>query len=178
MAAGQCRSASPRCLLQSVDRHHLLLCAAVVHEGSKPTHHSHFEHSSIPATIKKIFNLNSDFLTARDAWASTFEGALNRKTPRTDCPKKMPSPPKSLRHEPVNEERLLTEWQQELVMLAAALVGDSAASNFLEAPKRMTVRQGNDYVENATRHFLDASLAALKQPMETMVRASIRGTKV
>jgi phospholipase C len=45
-----------------------------------------FEHSSIPGTLKKLFDL-PNFLTRRDAWAATFDVALTRKTPRTDCPK-------------------------------------------------------------------------------------------
>ncbi|KAJ7186291.1 hypothetical protein O6H91_04G137300 [Diphasiastrum complanatum] len=59
----------------------------VVHEPHGPTPHSQYEHSSLPATIKKIFELDSDFLTKRDAWAGTFESILSeRQTPRTDCP--------------------------------------------------------------------------------------------
>lgn len=57
----------------------------VFHGPSGPEPTSQFEHSSIPATVKKIFNLK-EFLTKRDAWAGTFEGVLNRQTPRTDCP--------------------------------------------------------------------------------------------
>lgn len=52
-----------------------------------PTPSSEFEHSSIPATIKKMFNLSSNFLTHRDAWAGTFEDVVGELTaPRTDCP--------------------------------------------------------------------------------------------
>lgn len=58
---------------------------AVLHRPSGPYPTSEFEHSSIPATVKKIFNLK-EFLTKRDAWAGTFETVLNRTTPRTDCP--------------------------------------------------------------------------------------------
>lgn len=58
---------------------------AVLHEPSGPYPTSQFEHSSIPATVKKIFNLK-EFLTKRDAWAGTFETVLTRDTPRTDCP--------------------------------------------------------------------------------------------
>lgn len=58
---------------------------AVLHGPSGPNPTSEYEHSSIPATVKKIFNLNN-FLTKRDAWAGTFEVVLNRTTPRTDCP--------------------------------------------------------------------------------------------
>jgi phospholipase C len=60
---------------------------AVVHEAVGPTATSHFEHSSIPATVRKLFNLPSPPLTAREAWAGTFEDILSqRTTPRTDAP--------------------------------------------------------------------------------------------
>ena len=58
---------------------------AVLHTPSGPFSTSQYEHSSIPATVKKIFNL-PEFLTKRDAWAGTFEGLLTLSTPRTDCP--------------------------------------------------------------------------------------------
>ncbi|KAL6967663.1 NPC intracellular cholesterol transporter 1, variant 2 [Sarracenia purpurea var. burkii] len=59
----------------------------VIHEPSGPTPDSQFEHSSIPATVKKLFNLKSNFLTKRDAWAGTFENYFSlRQTPRNDCP--------------------------------------------------------------------------------------------
>jgi phospholipase C len=57
----------------------------VVHRPSGPEPTSQYEHSSIPATVKKIFDL-PEFLTKRDAWAGTFESVLTRATPRTDCP--------------------------------------------------------------------------------------------
>eukprot|EP01114_Cavostelium_apophysatum_P021828 TRINITY_DN771_c1_g1_i2.p1 TRINITY_DN771_c1_g1~~TRINITY_DN771_c1_g1_i2.p1 ORF type:complete len:480 (+),score=98.93 TRINITY_DN771_c1_g1_i2:130-1569(+) len=63
----------------------------VVHEPADPN--KHYEHSSIPATVKLLFGL-PDFLTARDAWAATFEGVFSqRASPRVDCPKELPSPP-------------------------------------------------------------------------------------
>jgi hypothetical protein len=59
----------------------------VVGRPDGPTDTSEYEHSSIPATIKKIFNLSSDFLTKRDAWAGTFEHIFTElDQPRTDCP--------------------------------------------------------------------------------------------
>jgi len=60
----------------------------VLHEPSGPFSTSQYEHSSIPATVKKIFNL-PEFLTKRDAWAGTFEGLLTLSSPRTDCPSKI-----------------------------------------------------------------------------------------
>ncbi len=62
-----------------------MLCGAVVHEPNGPTPTSQYEHSSIPATVKKLFNLQGPFLTARDAWAGTFDSVLSLNTPRTDC---------------------------------------------------------------------------------------------
>jgi len=65
----------------------LLSICAVIHEPNGPQESSQYEHSSIPATVKKLFNLHSNFLTKRDAWAGTFENYFKiRKTPRTDCP--------------------------------------------------------------------------------------------
>ncbi|KAK7827543.1 non-specific phospholipase c2 [Quercus suber] len=62
----------------------------VVHgpKGS-PFPTSEYEHSSIPATVKKLFNLSSPFLIKRVEWAGSFEGFVTvqtKKEPRTDCP--------------------------------------------------------------------------------------------
>jgi len=56
-----------------------------------PTNTSQFELSSVPATIKSLFNL-SFFLTKRDAWAASFEELL-LKSPRTDAPLHLPDAP-------------------------------------------------------------------------------------
>jgi phospholipase C len=48
---------------------------------------SQYEHSSIVATVRKLFAPAAGPLTVRDAVAKTFEGILNRDTPRTDVPK-------------------------------------------------------------------------------------------
>lgn len=65
----------------------IMIMFAVIHEPDGPTPYSQFEHSSIPATVKKLFNLNSNFLTKRDAWAGSFEKYFNiRDSPRDDCP--------------------------------------------------------------------------------------------
>ena len=51
-------------------------------EPAGPTNTSQFEHSSIPATVKNLFNLSS-FLTKRDAWAGSMHELL---TPEADGP--------------------------------------------------------------------------------------------
>ena len=48
-----------------------------------------FEHSSIPATVRNLFNLTS-FLTKRDAWAGDFSSLLLQDTARTDAPMHLP----------------------------------------------------------------------------------------
>ncbi|ORZ14762.1 phosphoesterase [Absidia repens] len=65
---------------------------AVIHEPNGPYKDSQYEHSSVPATLKKIFNL-PNFLTKRDAWAGTFEHAISLDKPRDDCPLKLSDPP-------------------------------------------------------------------------------------
>jgi len=71
----------------------------LVHEApgsQKPEPTSQWELSSIPATVSKIFDLKGPALSARTAWAATFEHLLSRDTPRTDAPLKLPDllPPK------------------------------------------------------------------------------------
>ncbi|KAJ1540150.1 hypothetical protein HK405_011860, partial [Cladochytrium tenue] len=54
---------------------------------------SHFEHSSLSATLVKYLGLNST-LTKRDAWAATFDFLFDElSSPRTDCPSSLPSAP-------------------------------------------------------------------------------------
>lgn len=66
---------------------YLFFSCVVISKARGPTKSSEYEHSSIPATIRKIFNLSSHFLTHRDAWAGTFEQVFSELTsPRTDCP--------------------------------------------------------------------------------------------
>ncbi|KAI5673769.1 hypothetical protein M9H77_14133 [Catharanthus roseus] len=124
---------------------------------------SEFEHSSIPATVKKIFNLSSPFLTKRDEWAGTFESILQTRTqPRTDCPEKLPVPVK-IRKTEANEDAQLTEFQQELVQLAAVLNGDNVLTSYPEQIGReMSVKQGKQYMKDAVERFFGAGIAAKK----------------
>jgi hypothetical protein len=73
------------CLLKSNEFFGGCWCSGT--RGRGPTLDSQYEHSSLPVTVKKIFNMKIDFLTARDAWAGTFEHSLSQRTsPRKDCP--------------------------------------------------------------------------------------------
>ncbi|CAI9764919.1 unnamed protein product [Fraxinus pennsylvanica] len=126
----------------------------VLHGPSGPYPTSEFEHSSIPATVKKIFNLN-EFLTKRDAWAGTFDGVISRESPRTDCPETLPEPVK-LREAEAEDEAKLSEFQEELVQMAAVLCGDHRKENFPHSLfENMTVAGAVEYVDNSFKKFLD-----------------------
>ncbi|CAM6111446.1 unnamed protein product [Calypogeia fissa] len=124
----------------------------VVHEATGPTATSQYEHSSICATVKKIFKL-PNFLTARDAWAGTFDGVFtSRTTPRTDCPVTLPEAPSStatvsaaqLNTKTDTKENSLNEWQGELMLLASLLKGEKAAT-----PDVSSEAHALDYVKTA-----------------------------
>ncbi|XP_022153255.1 non-specific phospholipase C2 [Momordica charantia] len=133
----------------------------VVHGPKGPFPTSEYEHSSIPATVKKLFNLPSPFLTKRDEWAGSFESIVQTRTePRTDCPELLPTPVK-IRNSPANENAKLTEFQQELMQLAAVMNGDSTLTSYPEAiGKEMSVKEGREYMKEAVRRFFEAGRLA------------------
>ncbi|CAI0540656.1 unnamed protein product [Linum tenue] len=135
----------------------------VIHEPDGPTPTSQFEHSSVPATVKKLFNLKSNFLTKRDAWAGTFDSYFYlRKTPRDDCPETLPEVKQALRPVGANPDAKLSEFQTELVQLASQLNGDYVLNTYPDIGKTMTVAQAKKYTEDAVRRFLEAGRAALR----------------
>lgn len=135
----------------------------VIHKPSGPTPSSQFEHSSIPATVKKLFNLKSNFLTKRDAWAGTFENYFYlRDTPRDDSPEKLPEVKTSLRPRGPKEDARLSEFQVELIQLASQLNGDYMLNTYPDIGKSMTVGEANRYAEDAIERFLEAGRAALR----------------
>ncbi|KAL0435329.1 UNVERIFIED_CONTAM: Non-specific phospholipase C2 [Sesamum radiatum] len=138
--------------------------ATVVHGPNvSPSPTSEYEHSSIPATVRKIFNLSSPPLTKREAWAGTFDGILQiLKQPRTDCPEILPTPVK-IRQGDANEEATVSEFQQELIQLAAVLKGDDLLTSYPgKIGKNMSVREGKEYMESAVKSFFEAGFAAKK----------------
>ncbi|KAF2291640.1 hypothetical protein GH714_027773 [Hevea brasiliensis] len=135
----------------------------VIRKPVGPSPHSQFEHSSVPATVKKLFNLKSNFLTKRDAWAGTFEDYFYvRDTPRDDCPETLPEVQMSLRSRGPQEDLSLSEFQVELIQLASQLNGDYILNTYPDIGKSMTVGEGNRYAEDAVRRFLEAGRTALR----------------
>ncbi|XP_021912196.1 LOW QUALITY PROTEIN: non-specific phospholipase C3-like [Carica papaya] len=131
----------------------------VVHGPPGPEQMSQFEHSSIPATLKKIFNLK-EFLTKRDAWAGTFDIVINRTTPREDCPEIL-SEPILTRDFEVEEDETLTDFQEELIQAAAALTGEHVKDIYpFKLVENMKASHGAKYVEDAFNKFLRESKKA------------------
>ncbi|KAJ6763400.1 NON-SPECIFIC PHOSPHOLIPASE C4-RELATED [Salix purpurea] len=131
--------------------------------GPYPT--SEFEHSSIAATVKKIFNLK-EFLTKRDAWAGTFEGILTRASPRVDCPVTLVEPVK-LREGAAKEDAKLSEFQVELVEMAAVLNGDLKKDIYpQQLVDGLNVSVAAKYVDSAFSRFCDECDKAKKNGVE------------
>jgi phospholipase C len=66
-----------------------ILVSPLIEKGQVDS--TRYEHASIPATVKNLFDLPA-YLTARDKAANTFEKNLSRATPRTDTPATLPLP--------------------------------------------------------------------------------------
>ncbi|GLT41776.1 hypothetical protein SLA2020_158190 [Shorea laevis] len=141
---------------------------SVVHgSNGSPFPTSEYEHSSIPATVKKLFNLSSPFLTKRDEWAATFEHIVQTRTqPRTDCPEQLPTPVK-IRSGDANESAKISEFQHELLQLAAVLKGDNILTSYPDKiGLEMNVKEAKEYMEGAVKRFFEAGRYANKMGVD------------
>lgn len=72
----------------------------------------------------------------------------------------LPTPAKIRDGEP-KEGAKLSEFQQELLQLAAVIKRDYVSTSYLEnIGKEMTVKEGHKYMEDAVKEFLEAGLHA------------------
>jgi phospholipase C len=86
---------------------------------------SYFDHTSVYATVRKMFNL-PNYLTQRDKYAATFEQILlERSTPRLDCPTDLPDPQniKSIEMIAMEHTQDMNDLQKGFATLAANLNG-------------------------------------------------------
>ncbi|MCD7450090.1 hypothetical protein HAX54_003508 [Datura stramonium] len=84
-------------------------------------------------------------------------------SPRTDCPEILAEVLPLRSTTEVNETRALSEFQSELVQLAALLNGDHFLSSFPhEMGKKMNVKEAYNYVRGAVSRFISASKEAIK----------------
>lgn len=83
--------------------------------------------------------------------------------------------PIPLRKGDVQEGRKLSEFQREVVQLAAVLNGDHHLSSFLdEIHEKMTVRRAHNYVSGSISRFIRASREALKMGANGSVIVDMR----
>ncbi len=134
-----------------------------------------YEHASIPATLRVLFNLPAS-LTARDQAANTFENILSLRTPRSDTPLTLPVPGDAKdidlhrgllrldtelqwRQGLIDQEEQSTEpltlFQQSLVELADRL-NEQMHSDLTRAAGKITQEhQAALHIQDTIRRFLD-----------------------
>lgn len=123
--------------------------------SAKPDSTSRFEHSSVPATMRRIFGWSSGFLTKRDAWAPTFDFVWQQRTsPRTDCPETLPSVPPADMGAHLQQElrRPLNDLQQELLRFSNTCSPSDSAH--VEAPNLENQGEGGEWIRTRFQEFL------------------------
>lgn len=82
-----------------------------------------------------------------------------------------------LRKTPADENRHLSEFQGELVQLAAVLKGDHRLTSFSdEMAKAMTVKEAQDYVRGAVARFKRASREAFRMGADESAIVDMRSS--
>ncbi|RYR63885.1 hypothetical protein Ahy_A04g021642 [Arachis hypogaea] len=68
-----------------------------------------------------------------------------------------------MRQGEAKEDGKMSEFQQELIQLAAVIKGENILTSYPDrVGKNMTVKQGKDYMEKAVRRFFQAGRYAKK----------------
>jgi phospholipase C len=132
-----------------------------------------YEHSSVPASIKALFDLPGH-LTARDKAANTFEKNLSRSTPRTDTPLTLPVPgtPAEIQHhrqlmrtsslqadvvgaagQSEASQEPLSEFQETLVALADRLNSEVHPQVQARAAQVRTEHEGAVHTQESLARF-------------------------
>eukprot|EP01101_Sappina_pedata_P006837 TRINITY_DN349_c0_g1_i1.p1 TRINITY_DN349_c0_g1~~TRINITY_DN349_c0_g1_i1.p1 ORF type:complete len:499 (-),score=173.56 TRINITY_DN349_c0_g1_i1:48-1403(-) len=125
-------------------------------DGRGPTPSSTFSHSSLASTIKNLFDLPTPYLTKRDEWATPFDWAfLDRTSPRTDCPEKMPTPNrfKSAALKAREHMQPLNGFQRTLVNFVNYMSGYP----LFDTDSLITERDGALFVRERIEDFMQAN---------------------
>lgn len=82
-----------------------------------------------------------------------------------------------LRKTEADENRGLSEFQGEVVQLASVLNGDHFLSRFHEdMGKKMSVKEGHEYVKGAVSRFIRASKEAIKMGADESAIVDMRSS--
>lgn len=112
----------------------------------KPKPNSEYELSSILATARKLLGVGGSPLTARDAWAATFEHAIG-DTIRGDCPLSLPDPP------PPATDKIAAEAAMPLHQLQTHTIEVLARLNAVDPPRIASQGEVNPWVGAAFRNY-------------------------
>jgi len=125
---------------------------SVIHEPNT----THYEHSSLSATLLNLLMPDQTFLTARDAWAAPFDFILSLDEPRTDCPTTLPIAPTQRQYGHLLPEHLLgtrpaSELQKNFVRMASALKSGEMEHD----GEGLTEGDAHYYIRDRVNEFLD-----------------------
>lgn len=130
----------------------------VVHRPvNGPTPTSEYEHCSIAATMKKVYNL-PQFLNNRDTWAAPFDDIFDETSPRTDCPMKLPDIFPSLK-KPNQPDNPLHDLQISMLRIANYLTGDKEDITQLQ-----TEREGGLWIKQKMNEFFTKQKLVKNRP--------------
>jgi phospholipase C len=128
----------------------------IIHE---PVNGTHYEHSSVVATVRKMLVPDQPYLTKRDAWAQTFEWLVDTvDSPRTDCPTELPEAP--LQREQYSNvlpqrsemgQKPVTDLHKTFIKMVGALANGGMIT---ETGDGMTEEQGAHFVKERINDFL------------------------
>jgi len=157
----------------------------VIHEPQE----SHYSHTSILSTVKKLFDL-PEFLTKRDAWSPSFESIVDtRSTMRQDTPVKLPRPGTLTDQEKwakygkrrVTPEDIeqgirsgnasmapLSDLQKDVLAVARGIADDGGVAGALTHSEEVTLEtehHGAIFVQRQVANFLKRLEALAKAPI-------------
>eukprot|EP00456_Euglypha_rotunda_P061595 TRINITY_DN5155_c0_g1_i9.p1 TRINITY_DN5155_c0_g1~~TRINITY_DN5155_c0_g1_i9.p1 ORF type:complete len:456 (+),score=63.71 TRINITY_DN5155_c0_g1_i9:104-1471(+) len=123
----------------------------------EPVNGTHYEHSSVIATIRALLCPDQPFLTKRDAWAQPFDWLVDTVStePRTDYPKTLPTAPTQRNFgilPPLDQigNGPATSLQKTFIKVASAL----NTGEITQTGDDMTEKQGGLYMAEKYNEFL------------------------
>jgi phospholipase C len=134
------------------------------------------QHTSVLATVKKLFGLPS-FLTKRDASATPFDDLLTRReTPRDDTPTKLPRAPlpevSSDPEDPSSPGNARIDQTQQQVNQGLHQLTSSGAGN---EPMPSTQHEASLHLQRRVRDYLQQQKARKKAPASFRIVKDARG---
>lgn len=86
----------------------------------------------------------------------------------------LPTPTK-IRKGEANENAQLSEFQQELIQLAAVLKGDDILTTYPgRIGKEMTVKEGQEYMDDSLKRFFEAGFSAKRMGVDEELIVKMR----